>query len=68
MEQQGVGEVPPVDELQVEKFASWRVFIIYFQLEGDDGDVQLQQVIQQQIEAGQGPGLSTQEFNARMFL
>ena len=28
----------------------------------------LQQVLQEQIDAGQGPGLSTQEFNDRMFL
>ena len=66
--QQGVGEVPPVDEPQVRNLQVGDIFILYSQLEGDDGDVELQQVIQQQLEAGQGPGLSTQEFNARMFL
>ena len=42
--------------------------ISHFQLEGDDADAQLQAVIQEQILAGQGPGMSTQEFNERMFL
>ena len=44
------------------------VLILVFQLAGDDGDVELQRVIQMQLEAGQGPGLSTQEFEGRMFL
>ena len=50
--------------LQVGEF----IFILHFQLEGDDGDVELQSVIEQQLEAGQGPGLNTQEFNDRFFL
>ena len=44
------------------------IFILELQLAGDDGDVELQQVIQIQLQAGQGPGLSTQEFEERMFL
>lgn len=66
--QQGVGEVPPGDEPQVENLQVGEFSILYFQLEGDDGNIELQQVIQQQLEAGQGPGMSTQEFNDLMFL
>ena len=42
--------------------------IPHFQLEGDDAEVELQAVIEEQMEAGQGPGMSTQEFNDRMFI
>ena len=44
------------------------VLILIFQLAGDDGDAELQRVIQMQLENGQGPGLTTQEFEERMFL
>ena len=67
-QEQGVEEVPPVDEPQVENLQVGEFSIHYFQLEGDDGDVQLQQVMVEEIEAGQGPGMSTQEFNDRFFL
>ena len=40
----------------------------YFQLIGDDGDVAVQRVIEEQLEAGQGAGLTTQEFEDRFFL
>ena len=67
-QEHGVEELLPVDEPQVENLQVGEVSIHYFQLEGDDGDVQLQQVMMEQIEAGQGPGMSTQEFNDRFFL
>ena len=44
------------------------VLILIFQLAGDESDVEVQRVIEMQLEAGQGPGLSTQEFEERMFL
>jgi hypothetical protein len=67
-QEHGVEELLPVDEPQVENLQVGEFSIHYFQLEGDDGDVQLQQVMMEQIEAGQGPGMSTQEFNDRFFL
>ena len=67
-QEQGVGEMLLEDEPQVENLQVRQFSIFYFQLEGDDGDIELQQVIQQQMEAGQGPGMTTQEFNDRMFL
>ena len=40
-----------------------------FQLAGDDGDLELQQVIEEQILAGQGDNqLTTQEFENRFFV
>ena len=44
------------------------MLILIIQLAGDDGDVEIQRVIQMQLEAGQGPGLSSQEFEERMFM
>ena len=44
------------------------IFILVVQLSGYDGDADLQRVIEMQLEAGQGPGLSTQEFEQRVFL
>ena len=39
-----------------------------FQLAGDDGDLEVQQVIEEQIMAGQGGNqLTTQEFEDRFF-
>lgn len=68
--QQEGDEGQPGDGVQVDRLASGRVCFdpFFLQLSGDDGDVELQQVIQIQLEAGQGPGLSTQEFENRMFL
>ena len=40
-----------------------------FQLDGDDGNMELQQVIEEQILAGQGDNqLTTQEFEDRFFV
>ena len=42
--------------------------IFSFQLAGDDGDFEVQQVIEEQIMAGQGDNqLTTQEFEERFF-
>ena len=66
--QQGGTQITQWGDSEV-RLASVRIiFILELQLAGDDGDVELQQVIQIQLQAGQGPGLSTQEFEERMFL
>ena len=39
-----------------------------FQLVGDEGNMELQQVIEEQILAGHGAGLTTQEFENRFFV
>ena len=50
---------------------SLRLILVFcFQLTGDDADVGLQQVLEDQIQVGQGygPGLDTQEIEDRLFL
>ena len=50
---------------------SLRLILVFcFQLTGDDADVGLQQVLEDQIQVGQGygPGLNTQEIEDRLFL
>ena len=45
------------------------LYSLYLQLVGDDGNVELQQVIEEQIRAGQGENqMSSQEFENRFFL
>ena len=45
------------------------VFILFwYKLTGDDANVEVQQVLEDQILMGQGPQLDTQEFNERFFL
>ena len=45
------------------------ILIFNFQLAGDDGDLEVQQVIEEQIMAGQGDNqLTSQEFENRFFV
>ena len=52
-----------------EKIDTFTFFIpFWFKLTGDDANVDVQQVLEDQILMGQGPQIATQEFNERFFL
>ena len=44
------------------------LILFWYKLTGDDANVEVQQVLEDQILMGQGPQLDTQEFNERFFL
>ena len=69
-EQQDQVQQQLVDDLQqqVRDYLVELILIFIFQLAGDDGDLEVQQVIEEQIMAGQGGNqLTTQEFEERFF-
>ena len=72
MNQELEGDWPQVDPDQLPQVYLQCLFELIFnlsQLAGDDGDVELQGVIEQQLLAGQGDHqLTTQEFEQRFFL
>ena len=69
-EQQDQVQQQLVDDLQqqVRDYLVELILIFSFQVAGDDGDLEVQQVIEEQIMAGQGGNqLTTQEFEERFF-
>ena len=69
-EQQDQVQQQPVDDLQqqVGDYLVELILIFSFQVAGDDGDLEVQQVIEEQIMAGQGGNqLTSQEFEERFF-
>ena len=69
-EQQDQVQQQLVDDLQqqVRDYLVELILIFSFQVAGDDGDLEVQQVIEEQIMAGQGGNqLNTQEFEERFF-